>query len=173
MPYQDRLTFSAVFVFDGKEKVVSRWFGKTVIHSAKRFTYDEAQSILDGNPGEGIQQLRIYPHLDWAVKTLNRLAKKMRNERFQDGAIGFESEEVRFRLAEDGTPIEAYVKERKDAHLLIEDFMLLANKEVALYIDRQKMRRNGKFHLYTGCTTYQIWKRWPSLRVSPPKWDTT
>ncbi len=137
VPYQDRLTFSAVFVFDAKEKVVSRWFGKTVIHSAKRFSYEEAQSILDGNPGEGTQQLRIYPQLDWAVKTLNRLAKNMRNERFQQGAIGFESEEVRFRLAEDGTPIEAYVKERKDAHLLIEDFMLLANKEVALYIDRQ------------------------------------
>ncbi|MEZ4940164.1 MAG: RNB domain-containing ribonuclease [Saprospiraceae bacterium] len=137
VPYQDRLTFSAVFVFDEKEKVVSRWFGKTVIHSAKRFSYEEAQSILDGNPGEGTQQLRIYPQLDWAVKTLNRLAKNMRNERFQQGAIGFESEEVRFRLAEDGTPIEAYVKERKDAHLLIEDFMLLANKEVALYIDRQ------------------------------------
>ncbi len=137
VPYEDRLTFSAVFVFDTNEKIVSRWFGKTVIHSDKRFSYEEAQSILEGNPGEGLQQLRIYPQLDWAVKTLNRLAKTMRKERERNGAIGFDSDEVRFRLAEDGTPIEAYVKARKDAHLLIEDFMLLANKEVPLYIERK------------------------------------
>ncbi|MCC6459474.1 MAG: ribonuclease R [Saprospiraceae bacterium] len=135
VPYQDRLTFSAVFVFDAKDKIVSRWFGKTVIHSAKRFSYEEAQTILDGQPAEALTQLTIFPQLDWAVKALDRLSKKMRRERERNGAIGFDSEEVRFRLAEDGTPIEAYVKERKDTNLLIEDFMLLANKEVALYIE--------------------------------------
>ena len=137
VPYEDRLTFSAVFVFDEKEKIVSRWFGKSVIHSDKRFSYEEAQSILEGDPGEGLQQLRIYPQLTWAVKTLNGLSKTMRKERELNGAIGFDTEEVRFRLAEDGTPIEAYVKSRKDAHLLIEDFMLLANKEVPMYIERK------------------------------------
>lgn len=137
VPYQDRLTFSAVFGFDPKGQIVSRWFGKTVIHSAKRFSYEEAQTILDAQPAEALLQLSIYPQLEWAVKTLNQLSKKMRQDRERNGAIGFDSEEVRFRLAEDGTPIEAYVKERKDAHLLIEDFMLLANKEVALFIDQK------------------------------------
>lgn len=136
VPHQDRLTFSAVFIFDAKGKITSRWFGKTVIHSAHRFAYEEAQTVLEGKPAEGLLQLNIFPELDRSLKHLDRLAKQMRREREKNGAIGFETEEVRFRLAADGTPIEAYVKERKDAHLLIEDFMLLANKEVALYIDR-------------------------------------
>jgi ribonuclease R len=137
VPHQDRLTFSAVFVFDQKGKITSRWFGKTVIHSAHRFAYEEAQTVLEGKPAEGLLQLKIYPELEKALKHLDRLAKQMRKEREKNGAIGFETEEVRFRLAADGTPIEAYVKERKDAHLLIEDFMLLANKEVAYFIDKK------------------------------------
>jgi ribonuclease R len=135
VPHQDRLTFSAVFVFDEKDKLVSRWFGKTVIHSAKRFTYEEAQTILEGKPAESVTQLVIFPELSWALETLNRISKKMRKEREKNGAIGFETDEVRFKLAPDGTPLEAYTKERKDAHLLIEDYMLLANREVALYMD--------------------------------------
>jgi ribonuclease R len=137
VPHEDRLTFSAVFVFDPKLAIVSRWFGKTVIHSAKRFSYEEAQTVLDDKPAESVTQLTIFPELDWALKTLNRIAKSMRKEREKNGAIGFETDEVRFKLDEQGVPIEAYVKERKDAHLLIEDFMLLANKEVALFIDKK------------------------------------
>jgi ribonuclease R len=137
VPHQDRLTFSAVFTFDQTGKVAERWFGKTVIHSAKRFSYEEAQTVLDGKPAESVTALTIYPDLEWALKTLNGLALKMRKAREQNGAIGFETDEVRFKLDADGTPLEAYVKERKDAHLLIEDFMLLANKEVALYIDQK------------------------------------
>ncbi|MFN8304861.1 MAG: ribonuclease R [Saprospiraceae bacterium] len=137
VPYQDRLTFSAVFEFDPKDKLVKRWFGKTVIHSAHRFTYEAAQTILDKKPEEALTHLAIYPQLEWAITTLDRLAKKMRKEREKNGAIGFESDEIRFRLDADGAPLEAYVKERKDAHLLIEDFMLLANKEVAWFIDQK------------------------------------
>jgi ribonuclease R len=137
VPHQDRLTFSAVFVFDQDDKIVSRWFGKTVIHSAKRFSYEEAQTVLDGKPAESVSMLTIFPDLDWALKTLNRIAHKMRKVREQNGAIGFETDEVRFKLDADGAPLEAYVKERKDAHLLIEDFMLLANKEVAFFIDQK------------------------------------
>lgn len=137
VPYEDRLTFSAVFVFDRQDKIVSRWFGKTVIHSDKRFSYEEAQTILDGKPAESLTQLTVFPELVAALKTLDKLSKKMRRERERNGAIGFDTEEVRFRLAEDGTPLEAYVKERKDAHLLIEDFMLLANKEVAFFIENK------------------------------------
>ncbi|MFN0034452.1 MAG: ribonuclease R [Saprospiraceae bacterium] len=134
VPEQDRLTFSAVFVFDPKDKIVSRWFGKTVIHSAKRFAYEEAQTILDKKPSEELQAHPRFAELEWALKNLQRIASKMRKEREKNGAIGFETDEVRFRLALDGTPLEAYVKERKEAHLLIEDFMLLANKEVALFM---------------------------------------
>jgi len=137
VPHQDRLTFSAVFVFDEKDKLVSRWFGKTVIHSDKRFSYEEAQTVLDGKPAESVTDLVIYPDLEKGLKTLNRIAGKMRKEREKNGAIGFETDEVRFKLDADGTPLEAYVKERKDAHLLIEDFMLLANKEVAWYMDQK------------------------------------
>ncbi|HMX41916.1 MAG TPA: RNB domain-containing ribonuclease, partial [Saprospiraceae bacterium] len=169
VPHEDRLTFSAVFVFDEKDKIASRWFGKTVIHSAHRFAYEGAQAVLDGQPvpasliahkaQEAAPMLQpsapkrrgkkpppeapmptgptpeLAAQLTWALKTLQRLASKMRKERERQGAIGFETDEVRFRLAPDGTPLEVYVKDRKEAHLLIEDFMLLANKEVALYMD--------------------------------------
>jgi ribonuclease R len=134
VPEQDRLTFSAVFVFDAKDKIVSRWFGKTVIHSAKRFVYEEAQTIMDKNPSDALKNHPRFNDLEWALQNMQRIARKMRKEREKNGAIGFETDEVRFRLAPDGTPLEAYVKERKEVHLLIEDFMLLANKEVALFM---------------------------------------
>lgn len=123
-PNEDKLTFSAVFVFDKNSKIIERWFGKTVIHSDRRFTYEEVQEILDAGQGEHVKEL----------KHLNKIAEKLRKDRFKKGSINFETPEVQFRLAPDGTPIEAFVKERKDAHLLIEDFMLLANREVATFI---------------------------------------
>ncbi len=138
VPHEDRLTFSAVFTFDTKGKILARWFGKTVIHSAHRFSYEQAQTILNKKPAEALRELEIFPKLDWAIKTMDKIAKKMRAEREKNGAIGFETDEVRFRLAEDGTPIEAYIKERQDTNLLIEDYMLLANKEVALYIENKQ-----------------------------------
>ena len=134
VPNQDRLTFSAIFEFDAKDHLVKRHFAKTVIHSAKRFTYEEAQTLIEKKPSQELKKHPLFKELDQAIKNLDRISKKMRKEREKNGAIGFETDEVRFRLAEDGTPIEAYVKERKDAHLLIEDFMLLANREVALYM---------------------------------------
>jgi ribonuclease R len=135
VPLQDRPVFSAVFEFDKKGTIVSRWFGKSMIHSDKRFAYEEAQTIIDGTPTEGLLEHPLLPELTEAILTLNKLALQMRKNREKDGAISFETEEVRFRLAPDGSPIEVYVKERKAAHMLIEDFMLLANKEVALYIE--------------------------------------
>jgi ribonuclease R len=146
VPEQDRLTFSAVFVFDQKDKLVSRWFGKTVIHSAKRFTYEEAQTIIEKKTSAELKAHPRFSELESALSNLQRIAKKMRKEREKKGAIGFETDEVRFRLAPDGTPLEAYVKERKDAHLLIEDFMLLANREVALYMQPpvSKSAGNGR-----------------------------
>lgn len=120
-PNEDKCTFSAVFELNDNAKVINRWFGRTLIHSDRRFTYEEAQEILEAGEGEYADELRI----------LNGLAHKMRAERYKNGAISFEAPEVQFQLDETGKPIGLKVKERKDAHLLIEDFMLLANKEVA------------------------------------------
>ena len=126
-PNEEKLTFSAVFVFDKKKKIVDRWFGKTIIYSDHRFTYEEAQEGLETKKGDFAKEL-----LD-----LNKLAKALRKKKFKDGAIAFESDEVKFRLDEKGKPIDLYVKERKDAHMLVEDFMLLANREVATYITKK------------------------------------
>ncbi len=126
-PNEDRLSFSAIFVFDKDDKIIDRWFGKTVIHSDRRFTYNEVQDILDRGEGELISEL----------KKLNQISKKLRKQRFKEGSIDFDSEEVKFRLDDQGVPIDVYIKERKDAHMLIEDFMLLANREVASYISQK------------------------------------
>ncbi len=126
-PHEDRLSFSAIFIFDKDDKIIDRWFGKTIIHSDRRFTYNEAQEVLEAGEGEYADEL----------KKLNQLAKKLRKQRFKEGSIDFDSEEVKFKLDENGVPIDVYVKERKDAHMLIEDFMLLANKEVASYISQK------------------------------------
>ncbi|MFZ4425682.1 MAG: ribonuclease R [Saprospiraceae bacterium] len=126
-PNEDKLTFSAVFILDEKDHVAERWFGKTIIHSDRRFSYEEAQEVLDSNEGEFSAELT----------RLNALAVKLRKKRFRQGAIAFETEEVRFKLDEAGTPLEVYVKDRKAAHLLIEEFMLLANQEVATFIARK------------------------------------
>lgn len=126
-PQEEKLTFSAVFEFDKNDKVVGRWFGKTIIFSDHRFSYEAAQECLETGKGDFAEQL----------KSLNRIAYKLRDERFKKGSINFETEEVRFKLDANGVPIEVYVKERKDAHMLIEDFMLLANKEVATFINKK------------------------------------
>lgn len=126
-PNEDKLAFSASFIFDKNDKIVERWFGKAIIHSDRRFTYEEAQEVIETGEGDFASE----------ILTLNRVAEKLRKERFKKGSIDFDSEEVRFKLAEDGTPLEVYVKERKAAHMLIEDFMLLANREVAAYMTKK------------------------------------
>ena len=123
-PNESKYAFSAVFVIDKKARVKERWFGKTLIESDKRFTYEDAQEIMDRGQGVFVEEL----------KTLNTLAKKLREERFRKGAIDFETEEVKFELDDLGKPIRVYRKERKDTHKLIEEFMLLANREVAIYM---------------------------------------
>ncbi|TXB61431.1 ribonuclease R [Phaeodactylibacter luteus] len=123
-PNVDRLAFSAIFVFNKNMKIVNRWFGKTVIHSDQRFTYEQAQERLDGKGGAFAEE----------VQRLGKIARHLRKQRYKNGAINFETDEVKFRLDADGAPVEVYVKERKEAHMLIEDFMLLANREVASFI---------------------------------------
>jgi ribonuclease R len=126
-PNEDKFTFSAVFEFDSNFKIVKEWFGKTLIHSDRRFTYDEAQEIIETGKGDFADEVLL----------MNKIAHKLRKDKYAEGAISFESDEVKFQLDEKGKPISLYVKERKDAHLLVEDFMLLANKEVAKFIDKR------------------------------------
>jgi ribonuclease R len=126
-PNEDKLTFSAVFEFNETNKIVNKWFGRTIIHSNRRYAYEEAQEILERGEGDYADELM----------KMNQIAHHLRKLRFKDGAINFETEEVKFRLDEQGVPIEVYVKERKDANLLIEDFMLLANRSVAEYMAKK------------------------------------
>lgn len=142
-PHEDKLTFSAMFVMNDKAEVIERWFGRTVMNSTHRFTYETAQAAMDGKPentvkySQGIQTAdSALPGMQYApqLTTLNRLAKILQKNKFSAGAIEFEQPEVKFRLDSEGRPIGAYVYERFDAHKLVEEFMLLANREVAKYI---------------------------------------
>jgi ribonuclease R len=127
-PLEDKFTFSAVFEIDESGKIYNEWFGKTVIHSDHRFTYEEAQQILEGASGPYDQELRL----------LDKIAKIYRNKRFKHGALMINSEEVRFQLDDKGEPVGVTVKISKDAHQLIEEFMLLANKRVASFVGEPK-----------------------------------
>ena len=130
-PHEDKLSYSAVFNMHPKTyKITQRWFGATVIHSDRRFTYEEAQEVLDTKSGDFCAELL----------QLDKISKVLRKERFKHGAIDFATNEVRFKLDEDGTPLEVYVKERIDTNMLIEDFMLLANKEVATFMVKKAER---------------------------------
>ncbi len=133
LPNKDRLTMSAVFVIDKNARVKNEWFGRTIIHSAKRFTYEEAE--------ESIKKSDAPLHKELAI--LNNLAKKLTTERFAQGAISLEQEEVKFVLDKDGTPIKVTTKERGDSNRLIEEFMLLANKKVAEILSPKKTSAKG------------------------------
>jgi len=126
-PNEDKLCFSAVFELDNDANVVEQWFGRTIIHSDTRFSYEDAQEVLENKSGKHSEELL----------KLNELAYKLRERKFKHGAISFESVEIKFRLDDQGKPLGVYVKERKDAHKLIEDFMLLANKKVAEFIAKK------------------------------------
>lgn len=125
-PNEDKYTFSAVFQITKQGRVKDYWLGRTIIRSARRFTYEEVQEIIEGNDGD---------HKD-VLLLLNTLAQNLRKERFAKGAINFSSQEVRFRLNENAKPIGIVVKESKEAHQLIEELMLLANKYVATYVSQ-------------------------------------
>ena len=131
-PNEDKLCFAAVFEMDEKANVVDQWFGRTIIHSDRRFTYEEAQEIIEGKDDI----------LADAIHKLNDLAFILRERKFKNGAISFESEEVKFHLDENGKPLGVYTKVRKEAHKLIEDFMLLANRKVAEFIGKQGKGKN-------------------------------
>lgn len=131
-PQEDKLCFSAVFELNDKAQVLKQWFGKTIIHSNKRFHYDEAQAVIETGQGPFAEEILV----------MQSLAKKLRAERFKQGAIAFEKAEVKFILDAKGKPTGVYLKENKDANKLIEEFMLLANRSVAEWA--------GKTHIHKG-----------------------
>ncbi len=130
-PNEDKLTFSALFEIDNKCQILNQWFGKTVIHSDYRFTYEQAQEIIEGKAHEIQKEIN---HLD-------KIAKQKRQERLNEGALNIESQEVKFKLDEQGNPIDIILKTSKDAHKLIEEFMLLANKKVATKIGKPEKNK--------------------------------
>ncbi len=135
VPNEDRLAFSAVFEVTREGIVHKRWFGETVIHSDKRFSYAMAQDVLTKKSGELFHELSI----------ADEVSRALREKRFAEGSIGFETDEIKFELDEKGVPVRAYRKERLDTMKMIEDLMLLANKEVATWADSQEHKKESVF----------------------------
>lgn len=135
VPEKDRLAFSAVFEMSPEGKVFNRWFGETVIHSKKRFSYEAAQNILDEKKGDFHEALTL----------AQTVATALREKRFANGAIGFETDEIKFELDEKGRPVKAYRKERLETMKIIEDLMLLANREVAHWVNKNNENKKGVF----------------------------
>ena len=138
-PNEEKLCFSAVFELNEEGEVLQEWFGRTVIHSDRRFSYEEAQQIIETGIGDMHRE----------IVTLNRLACVLRAARYKNGSIAFERDEVKFRLDENGKPLGVYFKEIKESNHLIEEFMLLANRKVAEFVGRKRGgRRKERTFVY-------------------------
>ena len=137
-PNEDKCCFAAVFQIDSKGTVKDRWFGRTLIHSDRRFTYEEAQERIETGNGD----------LATEIGQIDQLAKKLRSRRFREGAVAFDREEMRFKLDDKGHPIDIVIKVSKDAHKLIEEFMLLANREVSENYRRYVKAKNPPPFVY-------------------------
>ena len=126
-PNEDKLTFSAVFIMDKEANVLKEWFGRTIIRSNRRFSYEQAQQVIETHEGDLVQE----------ITTMDALAKILRAKRYEQGAISFDRKEVKFKLDKNGRPTGVYFKESKDANKLIEEFMLLANRKVAEFVGKR------------------------------------
>ncbi len=141
---EPKFAFSAIFKMNQKGEVLERWFGKTIIESIKRFTYEEAQDVLD-LPAQAGKQSGLFGD---ELNILKNLAEKLRAEKFKAGAIEFETEEIKFELDAEGHPVRIFKKVRKDTHKLVEDFMLLANREVAKFMSDKIQDKQGATMVY-------------------------
>ena len=137
-PNEDKLCFSAVFEMNNDAVVINKWFGKTIINSDRRFSYEEAQAVIETGQGD----------LSEEILKLNAMATILREQRYKDGAINFDTKEVKFILDDNAKPIGVYTKEAKEANFLIEEFMLLANKSVAEHIGKVKDRKKARTFVY-------------------------
>ncbi len=154
-PNEEKYTFSAVFELDDKARIKKEWFGRTVTESNERFSYEEAQHIIETKKGNISKEVSIRDkayqvdeEIVNATLTMDRLAKIMRSERMREGAISFDKVEVRFNLDENNEPQGVYFKESKDANKLIEEFMLLANRRVAQFIGKQKPEKTFVYRVH-------------------------
>ncbi len=129
-PDEDKYAFSAIFEINKHGKVRNYWLGRTVMRSDRRFTYEEVQEMIEGAEGDHRGEIML----------LNEIGQNLRKARFKKGAINFSSQEVRFRLDENARPIGIVVKESKEAHQLIEEFMLLANRTVAEHVGKVEVK---------------------------------
>ena len=153
-PKEEKLTFSAVFTFNDKGKIIESWFGRTIIESDYRFSYQEAQEIIEKKSNKiskenslKNKEYTVDKNIVDAILTLDRIAKQKRKERENKGSINFNKTEVSFRLNEDKDPVEIIFKESKDANKLIEEFMLIANKKVAeLFTEIKKQKYIYRVH---------------------------
>lgn len=137
-PNEEKLCFSAVFQLDDDSNIRHEWFGRTVIYSDRRFAYEEAQQVIETGEGD----------LKDEILTLDRLAKKLREKRFANGAITFDRVEVKFEVDTDGKPLRVFFKESKDSNKLIEEFMLLANLRVAEFIGKPGPKKKERTFVY-------------------------
>ncbi len=137
-PNEDKLCYSAVFTMNDQARVLKKWVGRTIINSDHRFAYDEVQDIIEAGEGPYVSE----------IATLNDLAIKLRKKRMRAGAIDFDRQEVKFNLDEDGKPLNVFFKEQKEAHKLIEEFMLLANRTVAEKIGKVRAGQKAKTFVY-------------------------
>jgi len=137
-PNEDKLCYSAVFEMDTNARVINQWIGRTIINSDRRFNYEEAQQIIETGQGDFADILQ----------TLDRLAKILRQERMKKGAIEFDRLEPKFELDDEGRPLKVYFKENKDSNKLIEEFMLLANRNVAELIGKKLRGRKAPTFVY-------------------------
>lgn len=135
-PNEDRLAFSIVFQMDERGQIHGSWMGRSIIRSQHRFTYEEAQTVLETSKGPFAEEL----------KQIHHLARLLHENRMKEGGIRFETEEIRFDLDENFQPIRIHVKERKDSHRLIEEFMLLANRHVARFLSQQRLPTVYRVH---------------------------
>ncbi len=147
-PHEDRFAFSAIFKTTKDGKILDEWFGRTIIYSDRRFTYEEVQEILD----EKGTVADAATYVD-RLKEMNRIAKIMLKDRQKAGSIDFETTEIKFKLDDNGKPIAVYKKERLDAHRLVEEYMLLANREVAEFIHiknkEAKTEKSGVYRIHS------------------------
>ena len=140
-PNEDKLCFSAIFILDGNATIVDEWFGRTVINSDKRYTYEEAQQIIE-SPLKHDDNGSIFN----AIKTLDKYAKKLRNQRLKEGSITFDKQEVKFKLDGNNKPTDIIFKVMKDSNKLIEELMLLANKKVAELLNENEYPVVNRVH---------------------------
>ncbi|MBN2662048.1 MAG: ribonuclease R [Bacteroidales bacterium] len=134
----DKLTFSTVVIFDEEGSIKKTWIGRTIINSNRRFSYEEVQKIIDNGVGEYAEEIKIF----------NNIAKKLRAQRFNSGAISFDRGDLRFEIDETGKPINVIYKKATEANQLIEEFMLVANKKVAEKIGKVKLNEEPKTFVY-------------------------